>query len=406
MSRVRSVAAMYLLHALNLGVPLITLPFLTRHLGPEPYAWYGVVLSWAAFATLLIDFGFGVEGTKRLAADDGDGTGVGAQVLVHQTLNAAIVLPVLWLAMQVPGGPPLSEAGRLLALGVAWIVGISPIWWYIARSEVTRLAVPSIAAKLVCLAAVVVVLPIWPSIELALFAYFASHAWALAGLWPMRAAARAPGLARLAGWRSALARSAAVPAQRLGSTLYMLLPVTLMASFFGLREAGMFVLADRIVRAVTNVFQPLTSHLLPLQIRAASCAADDPLRTRVQRISALVIAGACCAGGMLLLLSEVFMVMLGGEAFRSGGTLLAGIAPLVPLIVVNMLLLNRLTAQDREALIARAVWGCGLMYLVLVFLVGRHSTLVFTSLLCVVEAAIAVLLWAGSRGREPLGQRA
>ena len=48
--------------------PLITLPYLTRVLEPEGYALYAYVVSFMSFAQVLVDFGFNLSGTKRIAA--------------------------------------------------------------------------------------------------------------------------------------------------------------------------------------------------------------------------------------------------------------------------------------------------------------------------------------------------
>lgn len=47
--------------------PLITLPYLTRALEPEGYAFYAYVVSFMAFAQVFVDFGFNLSGTKRIA---------------------------------------------------------------------------------------------------------------------------------------------------------------------------------------------------------------------------------------------------------------------------------------------------------------------------------------------------
>lgn len=46
--------------------PLITLPYLTRVLAPEGYAFYAYVVSFMSFAQVFVDFGFNLSGTKRI----------------------------------------------------------------------------------------------------------------------------------------------------------------------------------------------------------------------------------------------------------------------------------------------------------------------------------------------------
>lgn len=46
---------------------LITLPYLTRVLEPEGYAFYAYVISFMSFAQVFVDFGFNLSGTERIA---------------------------------------------------------------------------------------------------------------------------------------------------------------------------------------------------------------------------------------------------------------------------------------------------------------------------------------------------
>jgi hypothetical protein len=64
--RLRSLAAMYALHGLNLALPLVTLPIITRALGPSEYGRYGVLINWAGIGVILIEFGMGIAATKQL----------------------------------------------------------------------------------------------------------------------------------------------------------------------------------------------------------------------------------------------------------------------------------------------------------------------------------------------------
>ena len=54
-SRLRSLAAMYALHGLNLALPLVTLPIITRALGPSEYGLFTLAIAAAGFLQILLD---------------------------------------------------------------------------------------------------------------------------------------------------------------------------------------------------------------------------------------------------------------------------------------------------------------------------------------------------------------
>lgn len=233
--RLRSLAAMYLMHAANLGWPLVTIPFLTRALGPEGYGVYGLVLTWSAFAALFAEFGLGVLGTKRIAAHDAAQRDHDlVRVAASQLVNGALVTVPLVIAMVLH---PMAGGGLLtclLAVGVMLATALSPLWFYIAGSAVTGLLPAVLVSKVVSAALVVVLLPARPSIDLALFAYLLSWGWSFAGLWQWRRAIAAR--LRAFDWadhRAALRAIVAVPLQRVGTALYTLAPATVAATYFG-----------------------------------------------------------------------------------------------------------------------------------------------------------------------------
>lgn len=63
----KNTAWQYGLQIIKYLFPLITLPYLTRVLEPEGYAFYAYVISFMSFAQVFVDFGFNLSGTKRIA---------------------------------------------------------------------------------------------------------------------------------------------------------------------------------------------------------------------------------------------------------------------------------------------------------------------------------------------------
>lgn len=63
----KNTAWQYGLQIIKYLFPLITLPYLTRILAPEGYAFYAYVVSFMSFAQVFVDFGFNLSGTKRIA---------------------------------------------------------------------------------------------------------------------------------------------------------------------------------------------------------------------------------------------------------------------------------------------------------------------------------------------------
>lgn len=406
-SGMTSVLAAYLLHGLNIGLPLITLPFLTRSLGSSDFGLYGQLLSCVAFAQIVIEFGYGIHGTRQLQSCMQPGAqqpgaqqpgalrpgAVLAGVCRQQLRQALWFLPLLALALglTIYRGNQASAAAVALTLVITGLASVSPLWFYTARREVGSLVIPTLAAKITCLLVIAFVLPQRPSLELALLAVALSHLWIVPAYWRVRAELResvppepiAPGIL---GWL----RHSAIVLQRLGSVLYSYLPVLLVAAWFGLESAGWYFLADRIVRGAVGLFTPLTSHLLPRQLQALERDGvnDAAVATGLRRDLLLVIVVALLAAGLLMVFARPLAILLGGSAFAPAGVLLFWLAPIVLMSTINALLINHLYARHAELAIAVLVWLAGGAYLAALFTAGRHSIATFTALCMAVEGVV------------------
>ncbi|MET0284664.1 MAG: oligosaccharide flippase family protein [Polyangiales bacterium] len=396
---------MYALHGLNLALPLVTLPIITRALGPSEYGRYGVLINWAGIGVILIEFGMGVAATKQLTGkDDHEARITQSRVLFQQTLNALVVLPLLAIAALCWMHPPPDVTATVLMLANAWSLGLTTLWFRVARANVPKLLPATFAAKFLSLLIVVLVLPQRPTLEVALWANLASGFWPVFDAWFARheLAEAARGFS-LRGWVESLKVSFPVPLQRIGSAIYLLLPATLVAVFFSATVAGWYVLADRIIRAGTGMFQPLTSTLFPLQLEVRGQPAGSPARLRLRRYLGATIGLAVFASAFTFLLAGPVVRLIGGEKFVEAALFLRWMAPLVALITINMALTNQLYVIDREKVIAQAVWVSGLTFAVAIFFLGRLSPNLFAACCMLVEALVCVWLliaWRVYRGRE------
>jgi PST family polysaccharide transporter len=392
--RFRSLVAMYALHGLNIALPLLTLPVITRTLGPSDYGRYGVILNWLGMGVILIEFGMGINATKVIAdSDDARARRELATTIVHQTANALCALPLLGLAAWLWMRPVPDPVPMALMLGGAWALGLSTLWYRVARASVPRLLPATLIAKFANLVLVLALLPRHPTLTVALCANFLSGFWPVLDLWPVRRDVwRALRDFRRQEWLRSLQLSFAVPLQRVGSAMYLLLPATLVASFFGLQVAGWYVLSDRIIRAGTGLFQPLTSTLFPLQLEVRNLPSDAPARHRLHRYLLATIGASVLASLVTFVAAGHAVRLIGGDAFVPAALFLRWMSPLLALITVNMTLSNQLYVLDREAVIARAVWISGLTFAAAIFVFGRQSPSMFAACCTAVEAMVGIWL--------------
>lgn len=400
---------MYGLHGLNLAVPLLTLPVITRTLGPSEYGHYGVMLSWLALGVIFIDFGMSISSTKTLTGlDEAQARQEFGKTLVHQTVNALCVCPLLGALAYLWMEPRPDLTSMALMLTGSWSLALSTLWYRVARASVPKLLSATVIAKLMHVAIVLMFLPPRPTLAVALLANLASGFWPVIDAWGVRrevfTAART---FRFDEWRASLRRSYAVPLQRLGGAVFYLLPATLVASFFSLQVAGWYVLSDRIIRAGTGLFQPLTSTLFPLQLEVRTQPKDSPARARLRKYLMLTIGASVVASIGTFALARLAVTLIGGEPFAPASLFLRWMAPLITLITINMALTNQLYVLDRDTVTATAVWVSGAAFGVAIMLFGNRSPSLFAACCTLAEGLVSIWLFIGWRAHSashPLAQ--
>lgn len=95
-----NLAFLYFMQVLNLALPIITIPYLTRTLGLEGFGIYTYSLTYAAVLIFFLDFGFLWSATKNIAAAHEDrerccgffSQYLSAQILVFGTISLGLLI--------------------------------------------------------------------------------------------------------------------------------------------------------------------------------------------------------------------------------------------------------------------------------------------------------------------------
>lgn len=137
----------------------------------------------------------------------------------------------------------------------------------------------------------------------------------------------------LAGWRQALLENPRITrffwVTYAGATLDALLkqgPLLAVGYFTGTKAAGLFRLARQLAQSLGKLAGMLTRAVYAEISRARVASEADEFRRLVNRTSLFAGIGGVIVVILALLLGGTLMDLLGGEAFRGGGTLLVPLA--------------------------------------------------------------------------------
>ncbi len=117
-----NMAWQYGLQVAKYAFPLITLPYLTRVLEPEGYAVYAYVVAFMNFVQIIIEFGFNLSGTKQVVDCKGDPVRIGE--VVGAVTQARLVLSLSMLAMVLIASGAISTMREHIFFVVLYYVAI------------------------------------------------------------------------------------------------------------------------------------------------------------------------------------------------------------------------------------------------------------------------------------------
>jgi PST family polysaccharide transporter len=153
----RNAAVLYVQQAASYVLPIITIPYLARVLGP--HAW-GVVVFAQGFSNWLarlLEYGFNLSATRDVAGHRSDKERVAG--IVSGVLGAQVLLAVAaGVAAIVAGLTVPSFQGRTLYLVLAWLAaitqGANPLWFYQGFEDMRLPALLSVAARVIATAGI------------------------------------------------------------------------------------------------------------------------------------------------------------------------------------------------------------------------------------------------------------
>jgi PST family polysaccharide transporter len=153
MSLRRNIAALQLLQLSGVAIPLLTLPWIARALGPEQFGRYSFYIALIAYFTLFTEFGFSWTATREIAIHRDDKGHVSR--IACETYGAkALLVSISLIAMtMIIIGLGFSREISPLAFGALSVVGVAlaPTWYFQALERPYITVAIDISVRLVAI---------------------------------------------------------------------------------------------------------------------------------------------------------------------------------------------------------------------------------------------------------------
>ncbi len=369
----RSVA-FYAANLASVLLPLVSVPYLTRVLGPQ--AWGALAIGQAVATTMavLVDYGHAQSGTRALlqAGSPTLRANVAGTILASKVVLALATLVAL-AGLGATGILPIGGDLLLAAAAAGVGIGFAPLWLVQAGDRIGRFLAFDVAVKAVATAGILFLVH-EPS-EAARVIWLQAIAGAvsflggllLAGV-PLRGARPSTrGVARaLYEQRHGFLFRAAI-------LTYTTANVLVLGVVAPPEEVGLFAAADRLTRLIACFAGPLGQALYP--VLARSWQEDPTAAARLAYRVTLGVTGIGVAAGLgLFFTADVIAPLVLGAEFSAAASVLRVLAPLPALICVsNILGIQWMFSIGEEGAFVRILALAGLVCLPTGALLGAVS---------------------------------
>lgn len=399
----QNVGALTVVQAVGYLIPLLTLPYLTRVLGPEEWgrvAWMQVMLG---YFSVFTDWGFSWSGTRKAATLRNDIEALSESFFAGWTVQWLLciisVSVLLCFGFFVPFFSPFRP---YVFFGSAVIIAgvLFPVWLLSGLERMREIAVIQLLIRTCALPLIFLLVRGSGDGKYVIFA--AGLTGIMGGIsslyWMRKHLLLRWQCPRWADIQKEFLESGAIFFSRVWIVLYTTLSPTILGVMTGAESVGQFVLADRIRMAVQSLLAPVSQALFPRMsyLFAHNRAAAIALLRRSGLIIVFISAAASLA---LYVLAKPIVLFVAGGGFQDAVNLLRWLSPL-PFVIalsnifgVQIMLPNLMTRAFNRILAGAGFMSLGMIWLWIAGFGAEGAAINTLIVECFVTGSMALFLF-------------
>jgi polysaccharide transporter, PST family len=398
----KNVAALFAVQIASYAPPLLTLPWLTRVLGPANFGRLSFCVAVTSYFVLLTDYGFNLSATRRVATHWDDRAG--RSKIFWNTIAVKAILAVagfpllLLLAFQ---GYRFGEQRTLLLINYLTVVGalLTPTWYFMGTERQAVLSSITITVRIIAVPAIFLLVRSQQDVQIA--ALISASMTVIGGVACLIFLMHSRELDRIRldprellatlhdGWHLFVSTASI--------SLYQATNTVVLGLVAGNAAVGHYSAAEKVVQACQGLLTPIGQAVYPRisRLMLESRAAAFALIRKVLRIQGSV---AALVSVLLFVFASPVVRLLYGSHYAETVSMLRWMAVL-PLLVAlsNVFGVQTMLAMGMNQLVSRILIIAGAINVVAIFAlthlfgaVGAAMAVVGTELLVAVVMALAV----------------
>lgn len=387
------------LQGANYILPLLTLPYLVRVLGPEYFGLLAFATATIMYFMLITDYGFNLSATRQISIhrDDKDKVNeIFSSVMMIKT--ALMVVSFALMALLVFSFEKFSQHWDVYFITFGMVIGqvLFPVWLFQGMERMKYITYLNIGAK--AFFTVCIFIFVQEQADYLLVPLLTAMGFIVAGIWSLYLVKKEFNVRFI--WQTSvtlkfqLAEGWHVFFSSMAISLYTVSTIFILGLFTNNTVVGYFAAADKIVQAVKGLYQPVSQAIYPLIGKKIHEDKQAGLAF-IHKTTWIVGTGMFVISVLLFLLAEPIVNLLLGAQYQQS-VLFLQIMAFLPLIIAlsnmfgiqTMLNLGYKQAFSR-ILVAAAILGVGLSLV----LVPRYEGLGTVFTLLIVEIFVTSVMY-------------
>ncbi len=368
-----NIFSLSVLQAVNYILPLLTVPYLVRVLGPEYFGLLAFATATITYFMLITDYGFNLSATRQISIHRDNPEKINiifSSVMIIKT--ALMVLSFGLMAFLVFSIDMLGQHWKVYFITFGMVVGnaLFPVWLFQGMEKMKYITYLNVTAKGIFTACIFIF--VQEKNDYLLVPFFTSTGFIITGLWSLYLVKKYFQIRlryqSVQNIKDQLYDGLHIFLSSIAISLYTISTTFILGVFTNNIVVGYFAAADKIVQAAKGLYQPVSQAIYPLIANKL----DNNLKAGivfVRYVTIVVGIGMFAISLALFILAEPIVNLLLGKQYQESIVLLQ-IMAFLPFIIAlsnifgvqTMLNLGYEKAFSRIVLVA-AITGISLSLL-------------------------------------------
>lgn len=348
----RSIVLLLLIQVSSLAVPLATMPFLTRVLGPAAWGHLAAIQALSITLAIVVEYGFQYTATRSISLERDSAGSV--HRIVSEVATAKLVLSlatVLLGAVIYWSVPAFHESWQMFICGIFYsiVLGWSPIWFFQGVEKLEIAASIDVLSKVA--SAVWIFLAVKSPEDAVLVIIAQAVMTALATILNLFRVNRSAGrpVFRLRGAWTSLGHGFPMFLYRATVTVYSAGSTAVLRGMASSIEAGNYANADRLTTAAKSLIVPVGQVMFPKISRLHSANPSHAKKVMTMSLVLMTIPFAA-AGAAAMALAPWLLPLFFGPNYSQTVPIFQVLCLTLPLVAAsNVLGIQWMLARGRRA---------------------------------------------------------